>query len=298
MRDGFVKVATVTPKLQVADIEYNGDVIAQYMEEAYENGSKITVFPELCITGYTCGDLFYQELLLQRAAQELVRLAGETEGKDGLFFVGLPVCHQGKIYNVAAALSNGEILGLVPKSYLPTYGEFYEGRQFTPAFRGNRLVELIPGMEPVTMGTDLLFTCETMPSLVVAAEICEDLWTPNPPSVRHAMSGATVIVNLSASDEITGKSDYRRTLVMQQSARLYCGYLYASAGVEESTQDVVYSGQNLIAEGGRIVKESPLFHEGIIYSELDISYLVARRRGMSTFDISDGEGYERRSFYG
>ncbi len=297
MRDGFVKVATVTPKLQVANIEYNGDVIAQYMEEAYENGAKVTVFPELCITGYTCGDLFYQELLLQRAAKELVRLAGETEGKDGLFFVGLPVAYQGKIYNVAAALSNGEILGLVPKSYLPTYGEFYEGRQFTPAFSGNRLVELIPGMEPVMMGTDLLFACETMPNLVVAAEICEDLWTPNPPSVRHAMNGATVIVNLSASDEITGKSDYRRTLVMQQSARLYCGYLYASAGVEESTQDVVYSGHNLIAEGGRILKESPLFHEGIIYSELDVNYLVSRRRGMSTFAVGGAEGYERRSFY-
>ncbi|MBR6282118.1 MAG: NAD(+) synthase [Lachnospiraceae bacterium] len=297
MRDGFVKVATVTPKLQVADIEYNGDVIAQYMEEAYENGAKVTVFPELCITGYTCGDLFYQELLLTQAAKELVRLAGETEGKDGLYFVGLPVSVQGKIYNVAAALSNGEILGLVPKSYLPTYGEFYEGRQFTPAFSGKCLVELVPGMEPVMMGTDLLFTCETMPNLVVAAEICEDLWTPNPPSVRHAMNGATVIVNLSASDEITGKSDYRRMLVMQQSARLYCGYLYASAGVEESTQDVVYSGHNLIAEGGRILKESPLFHEGIIYSELDVNYLASRRRGMSTFAALHGEGYERRSFY-
>ncbi|MCR5640635.1 MAG: NAD(+) synthase [Lachnospiraceae bacterium] len=303
MKDGFVKVATVTPELQVADINYNGDVIASYMDEAYEQGAKITVFPELCITGYTCGDLFYQDLLLQKAAQELVRLAGETEGKDGLYFVGLPLSHKGKIYNVAAALSNGEILGLIPKSYLPTYGEFYESRQFTPAFSGTELVELLPGMEPIPMGCNQLFVCETMPNLVVAAELCEDLWTPNPPSVRHAMHGATVIVNLSASDEITGKSSYRRTLVSQQSARLYCGYLYASAGIDESTQDVVYSGHNLIAEAGRLIQESPLFSRGITYGELDVDYLAARRRGMSTFDIASETahphhaGYERRSFY-
>ncbi|MCR4999679.1 MAG: NAD(+) synthase [Lachnospiraceae bacterium] len=296
MRDGFIKVATVTPELRVADVAYNGDVIANYIEEAYAAGAKITVFPELCITGYTCGDLFYQKVLLERAAQELVRLAGETEGKDGLYFVGLPLSHKGKLYNVAAALSNGEILGLVPKRFLPTYGEFYEGRQFTEGFSDIDLVELQPGMDPIPMGMNQLFCCETMPELVVAAELCEDLWTPNPPSVSHAMHGATVIVNLSASNELTGKSSYRRTLVTQQSARLYCGYIYASAGVDESTQDVVYSGHSMIAEAGRLIRESKLFHQGMTYGEIDVEYLNARRRGMSTFDIAN-KNYERHGFY-
>ncbi len=296
MRDGFIKVATVTPELRVADVAYNGDVIANYIEETYVAGAKITVFPELCITGYTCGDLFYQKVLLERAAQELVRLAGATEGKDGLYFVGLPLSHKGKLYNVAAALSNGEILGLVPKRFLPTYGEFYEGRQFTEGFSDIDLVELQPGMDPIPMGMNQLFCCETMPELVVAAELCEDLWTPNPPSVSHAMHGATVIVNLSASNELTGKSAYRRTLVTQQSARLYCGYIYASAGVDESTQDVVYSGHSIIAEAGRLIRESKLFHQGITYGEIDVEYLNARRRGMSTFDISSKD-YERHGFY-
>lgn len=286
MKDGFIKVAAVTPKIRVADTQYNGELIRKLMEETVENGAKVVVFPELCITGYTCGDLFWQEKLLRSAEEELIKIAGASEQLDGIFFVGLPFAAGGKLYNVAAAIYGGEVLGMVPKSCIPNYNEFYEARYFESGENVCKTIRLMNGQE-VEMDTDLLFVCEQLPKLSIGVEICEDLWTPNPPSIRHALAGANVMVNLSASDEITGKDTYRKDLVMGQSARLLCGYIYASAGDGESTQDVVYSGHNLIAENGKVLAESKRFINETIYSELDLERLDTERRRMSTFHQED-----------
>lgn len=262
MEQGFVKVAAVTPKIKVADTKYNAEVICAEIKKAAGQGAKIIVLPELCITGYTCSDLFLQEKLLRAAKEELLRIAVFCETVDAIVFVGLPFAWDGKLYNVAAAINKGKILGLVPKIYLPNYNEFYEARHFT---RGKEKAELVRLNEEteVLFGSDLLFTCESMPDLKIGVELCEDLWTVQPPSIRHARNGASVIVNLSASNELTGKSAYRRELVKTQSARLLCGYIYASAGEGESTQDVVYSGHNLIAENGTLLKEAVPFRERV-----------------------------------
>lgn len=293
MKDGFIKVAALTPKITVADPVANGERIRALMKEASDAGVKISVFPELCITGYTCGDLFYQKRLLACAKEELWRIVACSEEMDGIFFVGLPFEVDGKLYNMAAAVSRGRVLGMVPKTSLPNYHEFYEARQFTSGAGIDRYwVETIPdsvisgkpfsgsanpekeasdfwtsGNGRKMFGTEqsfpisdrLLFASDAVPGLTIGVEICEDLWTPKPPSIRHALHGANVIVNLSASDEVTGKSRYRRDLVTGQSARLVCGYIYASAGDGESTQDVVYSGHNLIAENGQILAEAEPF---------------------------------------
>ena len=289
MRQGFVKVAAVTPKIRVADTGYNAKVICQSVKEAAEAGAKVIVLPELCITGYTCGDLFLQEKLLREAKEELLHIAAFSTDMDAIVFVGLPLAYKGKLYNVAAALNRGKILGIVPKTYLPNYNEFYEARHFT---RGMEEVADVRLTEELTvpMGTRQLFTCLELPELVIAAELCEDLWTMNPPSIGHAMHGATLIVNLSASDETTGKPAYRRELVKGQSARLLCGYIYASAGDGESTQDVVYSGHNVIAENGHILKESERFGSGVICTEIDVKRIEAERRRMTTFEMAE-DGY-------
>lgn len=286
MRHGFVKTAAITPKIRVADTVYNGQIIMDSMEEASKAGAKLVVFPELCITGYTCGDLFWQNKLITAAKEELIKIAEKSRELDGIFFVGLPYDINGKIYNMAAAVSGGEVIGMVPKTYIPNYNEFYEARYFTS---GQNLctVEYLPDGTEVEVDTDLIFRCEDMPQLKIAVEICEDLWTPNPPSIGHAMAGANVIVNLSASDENTGKSQYRRELVSGQSARLLCGYIYASAGDGESTQDVVYSGHNIIAENGKILAESKRFTNEPVYMELDVNRLESERRRMSTFVTED-----------
>lgn len=293
MRDGFVKVAAVTPKIRVADTKYNTKVICERIKEAAEQGAKVIVLPELCITGYTCGDLFLQEHLLEGAKEALRRIVDFTKAIDALVFVGLPLMHGGKLYNVAAAVNNGSLLGFVPKTYLPVYNEFYEMRHFT---RGMEHAEWIAfdGVE-YPMLSKQLFWCKEMPELVIAAEICEDLWTPEPPSIRHARNGATVIVNLSASNETTGKEAYRRNLVSGQSARLLCGYVYASAGDGESTQDVVYSGHNIIAENGHVLRESPRFGNETIYSEIDVKRLLTERRRMTTYEMRE-DSYVKVSF--
>lgn len=286
MRQGFVKVAAVTPKIGVADVKENARLLFYHIKEAEENGAKIIVLPELCLSGYTCNDLFLQELLLRSTREQLFELADMTSSVDALIFVGMPLEYNGKLYNVAAALNYGKILGFVPKTYLPNYNEFYEARHFT---RGMEQVVEVPLREglSVPMGTNLMFYCKQMPELRVAAEICEDVWTPEPPSIRHALNGANVIVNLSASDETTGKDLYREELIAGQSARLLCGYVYASAGDGESTQDVVYSGHNIIAEDGRILKKAARFVNETIYSEFDILKLNAERRRMSTYETRD-----------
>ena len=295
MRQGFVKVAAVTPKIRVADTGYNAKVICQSVKEAAEAGAKVIVLPELCITGYTCGDLFLQEKLLREAKEELLHIAAFTTDVDAIIFVGLPLAYKGKLYNVAAALNRGKILGIVPKTYLPNYNEFYEARHFT---RGMEEVADVRLTEELTvpMGTRQLFTCLELPELVIAAELCEDLWTMNPPSIGHAMHGATLIVNLSASDETTGKPAYRRELVKGQSARLICGYIYATAGEGESSTDLVFGGHNLICENGSILKEAKRFINQTIYGDLDIRRLVTERRKMTTYPPADTAGYQEIIF--
>ncbi|MCQ2524070.1 MAG: NAD(+) synthase [Lachnospiraceae bacterium] len=294
MKDGFIKVAAVTPKLKVADVDYNTTQICDDMIKAIEGGNQVVVFPELCITGYTCQDLFWQDRLLEEALWGLEKIAKHSEKLDALFFVGLPMAIDGKLYNVAAAVNSGKVLGFIPKIYLPNYNEFYEARHF---HSGKDMASYVVFMdEEIEVRSDIIFECDNMPSLRIAAEICEDLWVPNPPSIDHCMAGATMIVNLSASDEITGKSAYRHELVKGQSARLVCGYVYASAGASESTQDVVYSGHNIIAENGNVLCESKLFSEGIISSEFDMKRIEADRRRMTTYETDDKGGYSKIYF--
>ena len=286
MRQGFVKAAAVTPKIKVADTKYNAELILDMMKESTRQGAKIVVFPELCLTGYTCQDLFLQERLLQGAKDALMKLVKESASLDAIFFVGLPFEILGKLYNVAAVFSQGEVLGLVPKSYLPNYNEFYEARHFVSGAELATEV-VLPDGSCVPADRDLLFVCEQMPKLRIGVELCEDLWTPNPPSISHALAGASVLVNLSASNELTGKDSYRRELVSGQSARLLAAYIYASAGEGESTQDLVFSGHNIIAENGQILAESKRFGHGILYSEIDVERLCAQRRRMTTFVTED-----------
>lgn len=286
MQYGFVKTAALAPKIKVADTGYNAKEIIRLMQEAWQRGARILVFPELCITGYTCSDLFLQELLLEKAQEALKEIVDASAGMDGLFFVGLPMEIRGKLYNVAAAFSDGELLGLVPKTHIPNYSEFYEARHFTKAPEEYTFVDW-QQEEPVPFGTNLLFACADMPHLVVAAEICEDVWAPDPPSIRHAMQGATVIVNLSASDEITGKDTYRRDLVRIQSGRLVCGYIYASAGEGESSTDLVFGGHHLICENGTVLKESRRFFNETIYGDLDVDRMIGERRRLSTYEIKE-----------
>ena len=286
MIHGFIKTAAVTPKVQVADPEGNAREIIRLAKEAAGNGAKIIVFPELCITGYTCGDLFLQELLLESAKEALLQIIRETRELDALIFAGLPWEKEGKLYNVAAVFQGGKLLGLVPKTCIPNYGEFYELRHFA---RGNQEADAVwtdsgdGERDYIPFGTRLLFTCEEMPGLAVAAEICEDVWVPDPPSIPPALAGATVIVNCSASDETTGKDAYREALISGQSARLVCGYIYANAGEGESSQDLVFGGHNLIAENGKILSRSARFKNETIYADLDIARIVGERRRMTTF---------------
>lgn len=287
MQQGFVKVAAVTPDIRVADPIYNRESVLNQIREAEKEGAVVIVCPELCLTGYTCGDLFWQESLLCEAREALLWLVEQTKKLNALIFVGLPFEHLGKLYNVAAAMNRGRLLGLVPKTYLPNYGEFYEKRHFTRGME-QAVPVCLDGQHDTFMGSHMIFECKEYPILRVAAEICEDLWAPAPPSISHALAGANLIVNLSASDETTGKDCYRRDLVRGQSARLLCGYVYCSAGEGESTQDVVFSGHNLIAENGICLAEAARFENEITYAQIDVSRMNAERRRQTTFE-TDGQ---------
>ncbi len=289
MKDGFIKVSAVTPKIVVADPMYNADIIIENIKNTSKNGSKIIVFPELCISGYECRDLFWQECLLKESINALYKITAATTDIDAIVFVGLPLEHNGKLFNVAAAISNGSILGLVPKKNIPNYNEFYEARHFSS---GNDEAEYISiNNNKIPFGADLIFECASMPHLKLAAEICEDLWVPNPPSTAHALAGATVIVNLSASDAMTGKASYRKSLVASQSARLICGYIYCSAGEGESSTDLVFSGHNIISENGVTLSESERFTNQTATSDIDVDRLVSERRRMSTFPVQSSDKY-------
>ncbi len=296
MRQGFIRAAAATPKIRVADPEYNGARITDLMRQAADSHAKIIVFPELCLTGYTCGDLFLQTPLLLKAREQLFAILKATEDLDLLGFLGLPWQQGGKLYNTAAVIHRGRLLGLVPKTNIPNYSEFYEARHFVPGCK--KPVWIDWDGEKIPMGTDLLFSCDTMPGLVLAAEICEDVWVPCPPSISHACAGATVIANCSASDETVGKGAYRNSLITGQSARLVCGYLYANAGEGESTQDLVFGGHNIIAENGVSLAVSDRFHTGIIYGDLDLERLASERRRLTTFPSaqSGSEDYVTVSF--
>jgi len=298
MEQGFIRMAVATPKIKVADVAWNREQIEGIVREAAGRKAKVVVFPELCITGYTCSDLFLQAPLLDMAREQLVLLAEETKDLDVLFFVGLPWEHQGKLYNVMAAVCRGELLGLVPKTFIPNYSEFYEARHFTP---GNRKCVDVPvamadGERLVPFGTDILFDCRQVPGLCIAAEVCEDLWMPDTPSIRHGLAGATVIVNASASDETTGKDQYRKSLVEIQSAKLVCAYLYASAGDGESSTDLVFSGHSLIAENGTLLAQSKRFACETVYGDVDLERIRSDRRRMTCFMVEPAPDYRRVSF--
>ena len=281
MRHGFIKVAAATPDIRVADVDYNKEQIIKQMDEAAEAGAKIIVFPELCITGYTCSDLFLQDILLNSAKKALVEITEHTKNLDALVFVGVPLAVGGELYNVAAALNHGNILGFTTKSFLPNYGEFYEMRQFRPGPK--KAEKILFGGKEIPFGPQLLFVENQMANLIVSAEICEDVWSPVPPSIEAAREGATVIVNCSASDETIGKASYREALISGQSARLISGYIYANAGEGESTTDLVFGGHNLIAENGTILAEAKRFSNGIIYTEFDVQKIANERRKNTTF---------------
>ena len=295
MRDGFIKVAAGTPKIRVADCRYNAEQIFTMMREADKQGVKALCLPELCLTGYTCGDLFLQDTLLCGAEEGLQTILEATRNLDMVTVLGLPVrCKwDNKLYNCAAVIQSGEILGLVPKTYLPNYGEFYEQRWFASGAGVETSVDLCG--ETVDMDAAGLFACETVPNLVLGVEICEDLWATEPPSARLARGGATVILNLSASNELVGKSGYRRNLVVGQSGRLVCGYVYADAGEGESTTDLVFTGHNMIAENGALLAERR-FATGLTISEIDVDRLAYERRRMTTFNGQRQADLWRASF--
>ncbi len=294
MKDGFVKVAAFNPAVVVADCAYNIEQIAQGMEDASSRGVHLLTLPELCLTAYSCDDLFSQDMLLEAAIDGVLELAARTKDKNMLVAVGLPLLHNQKLYNVAAVLCGGRVLGFVPKTNLPTYDEFYELRQFAPAPAALQTVTVRGEHYP--FGTNLLFQCAGLPALTVAVEICEDLFVTSSPSARHAAAGALVILNLSASSERVGKAAFRRKAVEIQSAKEICGYVYASAGRTESTTDVVFSGHNLIAENGVILAESVPFGDGYAESDIDICRLAAERARVSSFVSLENEQYKTVSF--
>lgn len=292
MKDGFIRCAAAGIKIKVADPCHNTEVIIDKMRECAEKGAKVVVFPELAVSGYTCGDLFLQEKLIRECRSALSKIVEASGSLDGIFFVGLPFEHRGKLYNTAAVVSGGRLLGLVPKTNIPNYNEFYERRHFSKG-PDKTLYITVDGRE-VLFGADILF--ETEDGLSIGCEICEDLWAPVNPGTSHVLAGANLLVNLSASNEVIGKSEYRRQLVQATSARLLCGYVYASAGEGESTQDLVFGGHHMIAENGAVLKEAERFQNETVYCEVDIDRLMSERRRNTSFEINHVKEYAHVMF--
>ncbi len=295
MLDGFIRVAAASPKVRVGDVDFNVSQTVLYAKKASEKDTAVVVFPELGLTGYTCGDLFLQNALLDRAIDGLYDLAEQTSGLNTVIIAGLPVQVGGKLYNCAAVIYQGEILGIVPKQNIPNYSEFYELRHFAPFNE----VENIVIEDDICFGR-MVFDCA---DLTFAVEICEDLWVSSSPSEEYVSNGAQIIFNLSCSDEIIGKAKYRRDLVKMQSAKLMAGYVYCDAGIGESTQDLVFAGHNIIAENGKILSESRRFaneneDEAIIYADIDLERIESDRRKANTFvhDLTGLSGVEIVSF--
>lgn len=293
MKYGFLRAAAASPGLRVADVAYNTQEIIKSMREYAARNAQLLCLPEFCLTGYTCSDLFLQETLICGAEQGLAEILAASCGLNLVTVVGLPVRRSGKLYNCAAVVCDGKLLGLVPKTHLPNYSEFYEKRHFLPGPAQASPMELAG--QQTLFGTNLLFACRQMPEFVLGVEICEDLWAPIPPSCTHALAGATVIANLSASDETVGKASYRRDLVCGQSARLLCGYLYADAGHGESTTDMTFAAHDLIAENGALLAEAGPFEDGRAVTELDLGRMVQERTRNTTFEPHT-EGYTTVSF--
>jgi len=282
---GFVRVATAVPRLRVADCSFNLEQILDLLRQAEEQGVDLIVFPELCLTGYTCGDLFHQTALQRSAAAALVHFAGEAgQCFSGVAVVGLPWAVGDRLFNCAAVVHRGQVAGLVPKSYLPNYKEFYELRWFAPARLLPERTTRIGGQE-VPIGSDLLFRVHDACDWILGVEICEDLWVPIPPSCYQALAGAALLANLSASNDLIAKASYRRDLVVNQSGRCIAAYAYASCGVDESTTDVVFGGHCLIAENGTLLAESPRFQRqpSLLAADVDLERLQADRIRMNSF---------------
>ena len=292
MIEGFLRVAVATPKIKVADVRFNTDAVLREIAEADRQGASLLVFPELVLTAYTCADLFHQTILIERAAAALDEVAEATRHTQLVAVVGVPYMVDHKLYNCAAVLHAGRILALVPKKNLPNYSEFYERRWFTPG--QTRVVTLthrsaVTGEEyAIPFGMNILVEAMDRPDFRLACEICEDVWVLDPPSTRHVLAGATVIANTSASDETVGKDSYRRELIRSTSARLVSVYCYANAGDGESTTDLVFGGQDIIAENGSVVTEGKRFNTGLYIADVDLQRITQERARMTTFpDIDD-----------
>ncbi len=283
MKHLFVKVAAASPELRVADPAFNAKKIVEVLEEQSAKGTELLVFPELCLSGYTCGDLFLQQTLLDGCLSALKTVAKATTGLKMLVFVGLPLEHHGKLYNCAAGISDGKVLGFVPKTHIPNYDEFYEARYFSPAPEGVSWLSFGDEDDSAAFSAELVFRDVNFPEIAVGCEICEDLWAPESPSARLAKSGAGIIVNLSASNETVGKREYRKTLLAAQSGKNLCAYVYATAGVGESTSDMVFAGNNLIYENGVCLAESLPFSGETAEAEVDVGFLLHERRKLNTF---------------
>lgn len=297
MKHGFIKVAAASPSLRVGDTRYNLAQAQDALAQAETLGANLLVLPELFLSAYTCGDLFYSETLLRASLDALVSLRDFSAGKRCVVAVGVPVRLGGKLYNCAAVVQNGRVLGIVPKVTLPNYGEFYERRQFTSGadYRGEDSLTLAG--ERVAFGRRLLFCCEEMESFVFGVEICEDLWAPVPESTGLCLAGATVIANLSASNELVGKDEYRRLLIASSSSRLACGYVYASAGHGESTQDLSFGGHCLVYENGALLAERKPFEDNkLLVTELDLLRLTSARHHCTSFDASGAPDCRRIGF--
>ena len=289
-------MAAASPSLKVADPAYNAARISEVIEQQAKKGTELLVFPELSLSGYTCGDLFLQKTLTDGCMRALMTVAEATKGKKMLVFVGLPLLCEGKLYNCAAGIANGKVEGIVPKTYLPNYNEFYEERHFSHGFEGEAYVRF-PDGSFAPMSVNFLFTAQDFEELIVACELCEDIWVADPPSTRHAQRGAVVIVNLSASNETIGKREYRKTLLSSQSGRNLCAYVYADAGMDESTSDMVFAGNNMIYENGALLAESAPFSGEVCEAELDVDFLLAERRRLNTFKTCYERGLEGRYFW-
>ncbi len=293
MRDGFFRVAAATPKVKVADVEENVRRIKALIQEAAERGCGAACFPELAVTGYTCGDLFQNRALMAGAERALARLMEETAGLDVLCAVGVPAAQGGALYNCAAVFHRGRLLGLPAKSMIPNYGEFYEARYFAPAPEPR---EVRFCGQKTWMGKNLLFPCENVEGLTVGVEICEDLWGAQPPSAKLAQNGATLLLNASCSNETAGKAGYRRGLVEHWSGHIMGAYAYADAGLGESTGDLVFAGHDVIAENGTVLGESRLFTTGLTVAEADLESLVQERRRANVWQDRQDEGMVRVPF--